>query len=109
MFCDNSVELNGQQVYVQTWGKSVNDDLTNVKQIILYIPGNPGIPGLYSVFLSELYEKTQRKFPIWSISHVGHDLPPNNTGEKTKLPSVKNTTDVFNCKGQLNSKVSFLD
>lgn len=51
-----------------TWGAWI-DDLKDGENLILLIPGNPGLVDFYCEFLKELHEKLQ--IPVWAVSHLG--------------------------------------
>lgn len=51
-----------------TWGAWI-DDLKDGENLILLIPGNPGLVDFYREFLKELHEKLQ--IPVWAVSHLG--------------------------------------
>uniref|UniRef100_A0A2K5CGU6 Lipid droplet-associated hydrolase n=1 Tax=Aotus nancymaae TaxID=37293 RepID=A0A2K5CGU6_AOTNA len=48
------------------------------KLLIFIIPGNPGFSAFYVPFAKALYSLTNRRFPVWIISHAGHALAPKN-------------------------------
>uniref|UniRef100_A0A2R8MDQ7 Lipid droplet associated hydrolase n=1 Tax=Callithrix jacchus TaxID=9483 RepID=A0A2R8MDQ7_CALJA len=48
------------------------------KLLIFIIPGNPGFAGFYVPFAKALYSLTNRRFPVWIISHAGHVLAPKD-------------------------------
>uniref|UniRef100_A0A2K6UEG8 Lipid droplet-associated hydrolase n=1 Tax=Saimiri boliviensis boliviensis TaxID=39432 RepID=A0A2K6UEG8_SAIBB len=48
------------------------------KLLIFIIPGNPGFSAFYVPFAKALYSLTNRRFPVWTISHAGHALAPKD-------------------------------
>lgn len=49
---------------------------TKMKNLIIIIPGNPGVAEYYQDFMDELYKKLNGKFGIICISHAGHVSVP---------------------------------
>ncbi|PNI72626.1 LDAH isoform 8 [Pan troglodytes] len=48
------------------------------KLLIFIIPGNPGFSAFYVPFAKALYSLTNRRFPVWTISHAGHAVAPKD-------------------------------
>lgn len=91
---------------ILTFGSVVRED-GPAEDMILMIPGNPGITRFYAMFLQTIYE--QLHIPIWVIGHVGHDLPPkwlrgkDNGGD---FPPLKGNEGLYGLQGQVEHKVS---
>jgi pimeloyl-ACP methyl ester carboxylesterase len=67
-----------------------------VKQVILLIPGNPGIISFYTTVIQKLYQET--KIPVIGLSHPGlsKDLAPSAEGPMT-------------CRMQVQHKLDFIE
>lgn len=60
------ITINSIPTHVMTWGKWVEESFNpDEKEVVILIPGNPGLLGFYTHFLGILYEKLN--IPIWSI------------------------------------------
>lgn len=60
------VEICGVPTKILTWGKRVGEKFDR-KEIILFITGNPGLPGFYITFLATLFNCLQGNIPVWII------------------------------------------
>lgn len=61
------VDICGVPTHIFCWGRWIEESLQDVKELCICITGNPGLPGYYTEFLGSLYEKLDRKIPIWLI------------------------------------------
>lgn len=61
------ISLNNVPTFVRTWGKWIGEPLDEVRELILVIPGNPGVTSFYTCFLTQLYENLNREIPIWIV------------------------------------------
>lgn len=95
------VEVNGVKTKIMTFGNVVREDGV-AEDMIVMIPGNPGITRFYTMFLQTIYERLH--VPIWIIGHVGHDIPPKwmKDGE---CPPLKGNESLFALQGQVEHKV----
>ncbi|XP_062510957.1 lipid droplet-associated hydrolase-like [Corticium candelabrum] len=87
-------DVNGQPTQVLTYG-SVEEDADH----IVFIPGVPGVIGLYSRFLESLTACTDGKFRIHALSHPGQDpsgLTPQQRGA------------VLSVEEQIEHKIAFI-
>lgn len=90
--------------HIITWGKWIEQSLEDTKELVICIPGNPGLPGFYTTFLSTVHEKVGRELPVWVIGHVGHDDPPATSIRK--VPKLKGNEELYDLNGQVKHKVS---
>ncbi|KAK0167933.1 hypothetical protein PV327_001784 [Microctonus hyperodae] len=100
--------INGVQTHVITEGRWVEEGLASDghKDIVLVIPGNPGIPSYYEGFIKSLKSKLPTETPVWIMGHAGHVLPPKNLS--IALPEGQFTGKYYNLAGQLEHKISFI-
>ncbi|XP_048519496.1 lipid droplet-associated hydrolase isoform X4 [Dendroctonus ponderosae] len=98
------VEVNGVRTKIATWGRWIEESPATIKELIILIPGNPGVVGFYKQFANSLYEKTD--IPVWCLSHAGHNLAENSI---TKLPNFTEHRNLYGLKGQVKHKVDFLE
>lgn len=55
-----------------SWGQRVEDRFDEkIKEIVLLIPGNPGICGYYTTFCSTIFNELEKEIPVWVVSHAG--------------------------------------
>lgn len=94
------LNLNGVRTLVTAHGKWVEETLTGNKNVIIIIPGNPGIPGFYSIFAKTLNEKLG--YPVWCIGHAGQNIPDRSI---FPFPKLSENPEVYGLKGQIESKV----
>ncbi|XP_008314750.1 lipid droplet-associated hydrolase [Cynoglossus semilaevis] len=77
------------------------------KNLILIIPGNPGVVGFYRTFMQTLYRTFDCRHPVWAISHAGHCIPPDSM-DMIEDGSSAVERDVFGLVGQIEHKLAFL-
>ena len=97
------VTVNGVSTHVCTWGGWIEDQ-AEFKEIIVFIPGVPGIIGYYDKFLSKLHSLLN--VPVWGISYAGHMIPPAT--EKPGLPTLNKHPHLYDLKGQVDHKIDFI-
>ncbi|XP_008571555.1 PREDICTED: UPF0554 protein C2orf43 homolog isoform X2 [Galeopterus variegatus] len=93
------------------WTDLFNDQSVNRPKLLIFIiPGNPGISVFYVPFLKALYSLTNRRFPVWIISHAGHALAPKDKKILTTLadPNAQEIKDIYGLCGQIEHKLAFL-
>ncbi|XP_054262126.1 lipid droplet-associated hydrolase-like [Macrosteles quadrilineatus] len=97
------IDVNQVPTRVQTWGGWIEDSLgeSSGSDIIIFIPGNPGITSFYHNFLSSLHQELG--VPVWIACHTGHEVPPKSS--KLKFPQDPNLYDM---SGQVAHKLSFI-
>ncbi|EFA08623.1 lipid droplet-associated hydrolase [Tribolium castaneum] len=100
------LELNGVRTNVLTYGKWVEESFkpTEARDIILVIPGNPGLTGFYKMFMHTLNEKTG--FPVWIVGHAGHELPKKNS--LFSVQPLQGNEGLFGLRGQVEHKLDFI-
>ncbi|XP_049319409.1 lipid droplet-associated hydrolase [Astyanax mexicanus] len=75
--------------------------------LILVIPGNPGVVGFYKTFMWTLYQAFNRRYPVWSVGHAGHCVPPD-TMDMVEDACLAEAEDVCGLNGQIQHKLAFL-
>ncbi|CAD7004478.1 lipid droplet-associated hydrolase [Ceratitis capitata] len=100
------ITICGVPTHITTWGRWIEEDLVDVPEIVLCIPGNPGLVGFYTEFLHLLYQQLQQKIPVWIIGHLGHEESSENS--ETEVPCLKGNEKVFDLDGQLQHKSEFI-
>ncbi|XP_013395271.1 lipid droplet-associated hydrolase-like [Lingula anatina] len=63
---------------------------------------NPGIVGYYEEFMDKLYTLSNKRLPVWAVSHAGHVKIPK------ELEIQASSHDPFNLEGQIQHKMDFL-
>ncbi|XP_062934781.1 lipid droplet-associated hydrolase [Cynocephalus volans] len=93
------------------WTDLFNDQSVNRPKLLIFIiPGNPGMSVFYVPFLKALYSLTNRRFPVWVISHAGHALAPKDKKILTSLAdqNAQEIKDIYGLCGQIEHKLAFL-
>lgn len=99
------VEVNGVRTKILTFGNVMRED-GPAEDVIIMIPGNPGITRFYTMFVKTIYEQVH--IPIWVIGHVGHDLPPKwLRGKDGSCPGLKGNEKLYGLQGQVQHKVNW--
>ncbi|XP_076289039.1 lipid droplet-associated hydrolase-like isoform X2 [Lasioglossum baleicum] len=72
--------LNDVPTPVAAEGCWIKEDLSQLgkKDVVIIIPGNPGIPEFYTGFINSLKSRVPNETPIWLVGHSGHVQPPDN-------------------------------
>lgn len=92
--------LNGVRTSVVAHGKWVEESLTEPKDVVVILPGNPGVTGFYNIFAKTIHE--QLGYPVWCIGHAGHNIP----NEKLRpFPKLEANPELYDLKGQIDHKV----
>lgn len=68
--------------------------LINLRSVFLFL-GNPGFPTFYVPFAKALYSLTNRRFPVWIISHAGHAMAPKEKKILTTSEGMSLLTSTF--------------
>lgn len=97
------VEINKVPTTIETWGRWIEETPTKENEdIVICIPGNPGVTGYYRKFLETIYNKLQ--CPVWIIGHAGHQKI-NSTS--VCEPAIQGNESLYNLQGQIDNKVEF--
>lgn len=92
--------LNGIRTHIIAYGKWVEESLSDCKDIVIIIPGNPGNNGFYNNFAKTIHN--QLGYPVWCIGHAGHNIPEEKINPFPKLTSKP---DLYGLRGQIEHKV----
>lgn len=87
--------VDGKPTELLTLGSSIDE---NPKDIILIIPGNPGVASYYKSFMQTIYSQLKGSHAVWAVSHAGHC----QTNLKVSGPVL------YDLSEQISHKVSFL-
>lgn len=102
MYHKGVVIINDVPTVVETWGRWIEESPSQQNEdIILCIPGNPGVTGYYKNFLQTIYDKLQ--CTIWVLGHAGHQRIRNNN---IKVPKLEGNEKLYSVQGQIDHKVS---
>jgi len=101
------INCNQVQTEVISEGRWIEEDPLphSSKQVVLVIPGNPGLPRFYEGFIKELFSRLTSDIPVWIIGHAGHVQPPENLD--IALPGDEKWTEYYSLTAQLQHKVVF--
>lgn len=97
------VSINDVPTHVMCWGKWVEESFGDTKEVVICITGNPGLPGFYTKFLSQVHKSLDSELPVWVISHLGHDDPPASSIRK--VPELNGNEQLYDLDGQIKHKV----
>ncbi|XP_015589159.1 lipid droplet-associated hydrolase [Cephus cinctus] len=99
---------NGVQTHIVTEGRWVEEGLApdGRKDIVIVIPGNPGVPAFYEGFIKSLKTKLPTETPVWIVGHAGHVLPPKHL--QISIPDTSTGKHFYDLKGQLEHKAQFI-
>ncbi|XP_023164862.2 lipid droplet-associated hydrolase [Drosophila hydei] len=103
------VNINNIPTHIITWGKWIEESLNDVKEVVVCITGNPGLPGFYTEFGGALQQELGldgHNLPVWVIGHAGHDDPPE--ASIREVPQLSGNAELFNLKGQIDHKIDFI-
>lgn len=67
------VDVNGVPTRIRTWGKTLDENFDDKKDLVLFLSGNPGVTGFYITFLSTLFKFLHGETPIWAIGMLKHE------------------------------------
>lgn len=101
------LQCNGIQTHMITEGRWIEEGLapTGRKDLVIVIPGNPGVPSFYAGFIKTLKSRLPTETPVWTVGHAGHVQPPPNLS--FNLPDNDSHTEHYNLNGQVQHKVKF--
>lgn len=68
-----NVTLNSVPTHVLCWGQPIHDKFDEAPghELVLVIPGNPGLVGFYTLFCSTIHDELDKEIPVWVIGHAG--------------------------------------
>lgn len=98
------VLVNGYNTNLMVWDEYATDDNVssivhdNMKDLIIFVPGNPGIGTFYKDFIQMLYDHL--RVPIWCLSYLGH--------ENEAIPLTHDNKVIFTLNGQVIHFYSFI-
>ncbi|CAH0563452.1 unnamed protein product [Brassicogethes aeneus] len=94
------VNINGIRTKITTFGPWIEESIKPNENIVVVIPGNPGINSFYDVFSRKIHEKLG--YPVWVVGHAGHNIPEQS------IDPLPTESDVYGLKGQVQHKLDFL-
>lgn len=98
------VEINGVQTLVISHGRWIEEGVAPIgkKDVIVVIPGNPGVPTFYEGFIKHLKAKLPSETPVWVVGHAGHVQPLRDLAF---CSNGKLDKKLINLDGQVKHKV----
>ncbi|XP_015518313.1 lipid droplet-associated hydrolase [Neodiprion lecontei] len=102
------LDLNGVPTHVTSEGRWVEAGLAadGHRDVVVVIPGNPGLPSFYNGFIKTLNSKLPTETPVWMVGHAGH-VQPSKTSLRS-LPKYEHNRHLYNLDGQLKHKAEFI-
>ncbi|KAK4321396.1 hypothetical protein Pmani_007786 [Petrolisthes manimaculis] len=93
----HSISVRGCPTEVLTLGQTLSENPSN---LILIIPGNPGVASYYTNFMETIYDGMGKTHSVWVVSHAGHCRFPH----LSLLPG-----ETYSLKQQMDHKIAFLE
>lgn len=102
------LKWNGVPTQVITEGRWVEEGLSQFgkRDVVILIPGNPGIPEFYKGFIKTIKSRLPSEVPIWVVGHAGHVQPPSNLA--ITMPSNLTWNENYSLMAQLQHKKDFI-
>ncbi|XP_066583181.1 lipid droplet-associated hydrolase [Prorops nasuta] len=101
------IQCNGVQTQVIAEGRWIEETAPEgSKDIVLVIPGNPGVPEFYEGFLKAIRSRISEDIPIWIVGHAGHVQPPGEL--LLAMPRDSEGKHYYDMTGQLQHKTEFI-
>lgn len=101
------VDVMGMSTKVRYWGKALDEPFEpHETELMLMVPGSPGVTDFYLEFLEAMWNNYERKIPVWTIAYGGlYDLP----GERSELPDFFSEKEQrYDLDGQVQHKIEFV-
>lgn len=101
------VYVMGMSTKVVTWGKALDEAFApHENELILMVPGSPGVTDFYLEFLNCMWNNYERKIPVWTMAYGGlYDLP----GEQSEVPDYYSEKEQrYDLDGQIQHKIEFI-
>ncbi|XP_063240389.1 lipid droplet-associated hydrolase [Bacillus rossius redtenbacheri] len=93
------VTVNKVPTRVLCWGGWLTSN--DHKELVLCVPGNPGVTGYYKLFLETIH--TNLGLPVWVLSHAGHEFPQDET------QASSDNSQVYGVEEQVQHKIAFIE
>ena len=102
------LKWSGVPTQVITEGRWVEEGLSQYgkKDLVVVIPGNPGIPEFYDGFIRTMKSRLPTETPIWTVGHAGHVQPPNNLS--LTMPNDSTWNEHYSLTAQVQHKKEFI-
>ncbi|XP_012153688.1 lipid droplet associated hydrolase sturkopf [Megachile rotundata] len=99
---------NSVPTQVITEGRWVEEGISQIgkKDVVVVIPGNPGIPEFYEGFIRNLKLRLPTEVPVWVVGHAGHVHPPDNLS--VTMPSTSAWHTHYGLMAQIEHKKEFI-
>lgn len=101
------VDVRGLPTKVLTWGKGLGEPFgENETEVVILVPGNPGLVEFYKEFLELIWIDFGRRIPVWTVGYAGLNDKP---GERSLIPNIRSKEEEkFNLQGQITHKTEFI-
>lgn len=102
------ISCNNVQTQVISQGQWIEESFPQSckKNVVIIIPGNPGIPQFYEDFMKSLSSKLPSETPVWSVGHAGHVQPPK--GLEIAMPANEEWNKYYGLTAQVEHKIQFI-
>ncbi|CAG9832991.1 unnamed protein product [Diabrotica balteata] len=98
------IELNKVSTKVSTIGKKVGETFDDNENLVIIVPGNPGLNSFYDKFARRINDNLNCS--VWCVGHAGH----NYTIENLKgVPKYHKNKELYGLDGQVKNKVDFFE
>ncbi|XP_069182433.1 lipid droplet-associated hydrolase-like [Procambarus clarkii] len=94
----HEILVRGKPTEVLSLGQSLNE---NPENVILIIPGNPGVASYYINFMQTIYASLKDTHSVWTISHAGHC-------HTSHISAWPDNNHVYDLEEQIHHKIAFI-
>lgn len=102
------VDVLGLPTKVLTWGKGLTEPFrSDETELVILVPGNPGLVEFYEEFLESIWEDFDRNIPVWTVGYGGLNEVPGQGRSKIPDPSTDEEKN-YDLLGQVEHKAEFI-
>ncbi|XP_072028862.1 lipid droplet-associated hydrolase-like isoform X2 [Amphiura filiformis] len=98
------IKVDGQSTGIGNGGVRGCIERYTSNVIFLIIPGNPGIPDFYELFMETIFKASNCQVPVWAIAHAGHIAPP----KVLKITNKERMYEAYSLDYQIEHKAAFI-
>ncbi|XP_072028860.1 lipid droplet-associated hydrolase-like isoform X2 [Amphiura filiformis] len=98
------IKVDGQSTGIGNGGVRGCMERYTSNVIFLIIPGNPGIPDFYELFMETIFKASNCQVPVWAIGHAGHVEPPKDLTINNK----ERMLEAYSLDDQIQHKAAFI-
>lgn len=102
------VDVIGLPTKVLTWGRRLNEPFrSDETQLVLLVPGAPGLVEFYEEFLQTIWNDFERRIPVWAVAYGGLNELPGQ--QRSTIPDYSSDAEkCYDLLGQVEHKAAFI-